>query len=438
MQMQSGGLSSGGEAQNAAKGVYAEYTLIPALSALCDRLNENYLPLFGLTPGEYWFTFDNPMGDDQDKIEESTRADTEKGIRTINEARAARNLDPIPEGDGLRIGGRLLSEIDSADKAATAAVSTKPDEDESDDDAELEVKPKPKKAAKSLTLYAKRMLGGRGRMKAIDLETDPYASVASEEASFRETMDEFYRTVNVTVEDGQASIDQKKERERLEILLLLFLTRVQAEGYSNGVTQIITDRPGTTLPLDPVGQALDAAKTWVKDEAARASKTIVQTISDTIKAAADKAAEAGGTPEQIKEAVTKAMGDLTEVGPERVASTETVRAFTEGRTKAAEDSEVVEKVLWVTQDDEKVCPFCGKLHGTSVDVGDVWFKKGDTMTVNTGKPGRFSPDYTEGGNDLGDHVLRLVFDYDEIAGPPLHPACRCWTEFVYVPAESDE
>ena len=74
---------------------------------------------------------------------------------------------------------------------------------------------------------------------------------------------------------------------------------------------------------------------------------------------------------------------------ERIAATETTRAFAEGSRVADKESGVVEIVEWLTQNDELVCPICGPMHG----------KRG---TLEQGVVG---PDYT--------------------GFPPAHVNCRC-------------
>jgi len=98
-----------------------------------------------------------------------------------------------------------------------------------------------------------------------------------------------------------------------------------------------------------------------------------------------------------------------EVGPERVASTETVIAFSDGTLQSWIDSGLVSYKTWHTQEDGKVCIFCRQMNGISAKVDEPWFSKGETLHFDG---------------------YSLVLDYDDIEGPPIHPGCRCFMDFV--------
>ena len=90
---------------------------------------------------------------------------------------------------------------------------------------------------------------------------------------------------------------------------------------------------------------------------------------------------------------------------EMIARSETIRSSNAGALAAYEASGVVQGKQWYTALDERVCPFCGELHGTIVQVLDKpWFQVGDVFEV-------------EG--------QRLKIGYEDVRYPPLHPLCRC-------------
>lgn len=77
-------------------------------------------------------------------------------------------------------------------------------------------------------------------------------------------------------------------------------------------------------------------------------------------------------------------------GPQRaqlIASTEVTAAFSNAAKQTIFDSGLVDKVVWKTVVDERVCPICGPLHNK---VGSV------------------------------------VDGFDRVGFPPAHPRCRCW------------
>lgn len=107
-----------------------------------------------------------------------------------------------------------------------------------------------------------------------------------------------------------------------------------------------------------------------------------------------------------KEPLQSLIDDIKKVyfAPERaqmVAVTETTRAYAEGNRTAYQDSGIVVRWEWRTNNDEIVCPICGPLNGKQLGL--------------------------EASNDwrgyLPDEIVRMA--KKPINGPPAHPNCRC-------------
>lgn len=83
-----------------------------------------------------------------------------------------------------------------------------------------------------------------------------------------------------------------------------------------------------------------------------------------------------------------------------IAATEVTRAYAEGSKIAYQKSGVVSKLEWYTVRDERVCPYCGSMHGKTVgiDHGEFW-------------------------NELPDDLKVKIKHF---ALPPAHPGCRCF------------
>jgi hypothetical protein len=88
---------------------------------------------------------------------------------------------------------------------------------------------------------------------------------------------------------------------------------------------------------------------------------------------------------------------------EMIARSETIRSENAGSV-AAYQAAGVAQVQWWTALDERVCSFCGEIHGRTWPTGDPLFQKGDVMTA-------------------GDQRLNL--NYEDVVHPPLHVFCRC-------------
>ncbi|MBN2392096.1 MAG: hypothetical protein JXR84_15320 [Anaerolineae bacterium] len=92
---------------------------------------------------------------------------------------------------------------------------------------------------------------------------------------------------------------------------------------------------------------------------------------------------------------------------EMIARTETIRSENAGALASYIEAGVGE-VQWWTAEDDRVCPFCGKLHGKKWAAGMPLFGMGDVFRVET-----------EGG------VSVLKLNYEDVLYPPLHVFCRC-------------
>lgn len=95
---------------------------------------------------------------------------------------------------------------------------------------------------------------------------------------------------------------------------------------------------------------------------------------------------------------------------ETIARSETMRAFNRVSLQMFE-AWGVKHVEWHTAHDELVCDWCKAMDGRVVGVGEAFWKMGETMFVQ----------------DSGDkdRVLSMMFTYENILSPPLHPRCRC-------------
>jgi HK97 family phage portal protein len=125
---------------------YARTTLLPRLIRDAEELTEFVLPLFGLTPGDYWFAYDNPVPEDAEARTNRVKALTAGGLMTINEGRSLEGLEAVDPalGDVLRWSGQPLVTQQTAQEnreAARDAMRDRPkpgdrDEDEEDDQAD--------------------------------------------------------------------------------------------------------------------------------------------------------------------------------------------------------------------------------------------------------------------------------------------------------------
>lgn len=110
-------------------------------------------------------------------------------------------------------------------------------------------------------------------------------------------------------------------------------------------------------------------------------------------------------PEEIKQELVKVFDDLQSRRLETIVRTEAIRFGTYAEQSAREQSGVVQSKQWWTAIDERVCEYCGKMHGKKIWLQEDFFKKGSVM--------------------LGNNWGKIKLDYEDVIGSPLHPNCRC-------------
>jgi len=91
---------------------------------------------------------------------------------------------------------------------------------------------------------------------------------------------------------------------------------------------------------------------------------------------------------------------------ERIARTESARAYSNGHIAAWKSTGVVDNKVWVAAAD--ACPFCLDMDGTVVSLDATFMDEGESQDIEWN------------GKDIS-----LSQDYSDVKGPPLHPNCRC-------------
>jgi SPP1 gp7 family putative phage head morphogenesis protein len=137
-------------------------------------------------------------------------------------------------------------------------------------------------------------------------------------------------------------------------------------------------------------------------------KTVANTVQAEVRASIAESITMGESRSQAVKRVRDQFDARFKA--DRVVRTETIWAHNEGTTQAWDQSGVVKGVEWDTVEDDRRCPYCAEMHGKTISKGDVFFEKGDSLTV----------DSPESGNPI-----TLKFGFETIKHPPLHPNCRC-------------
>ncbi len=87
--------------------IFAKRVIYPRMNFIVDRLNEFFLPLFGLNKNDWRYVFDNPVPEDEDLKIRKYQAGLVSGYYKINEVREKEGLEKVEGGDVIYVSAML-------------------------------------------------------------------------------------------------------------------------------------------------------------------------------------------------------------------------------------------------------------------------------------------------------------------------------------------
>ena len=116
---------------------YMRDTIHPYLVSDCEFLNQSLLPLFGDLAEDLFLAYDNPVAEDEERTSRIFLSEVSAGVRSINEARAELGLDPVDDGEELRVNGVPLSQAGVPQVAPLGQLGYGQPEEEKEIDVEI-------------------------------------------------------------------------------------------------------------------------------------------------------------------------------------------------------------------------------------------------------------------------------------------------------------
>lgn len=161
---------------------------------------------------------------------------------------------------------------------------------------------------------------------------------------------------------------------------------------------------GMTPSFDVFNPGVSA---WIREYTAKLAGSVADTtLRDLSKTLAD-GLENGETILQLRDRVGNVIGpEACEYRAEMIAATEVSRAESAGQQEQMKQFGAVRKV-WRANPD--ACEWCQEIDGMTIDIEQVFFEQGTSITITT-----------EDGSEKS-----ASLDYGDTDTPPLHPWCRC-------------
>jgi hypothetical protein len=425
---------------SAASPAYMNLTIWPRLSTLAEILTEYVVSRFDPT-GTMFLAFDNP--DNEDVTQETARMVSlaNAGLVSANEARAALGIEQAgPELDVYRFNGVpiMLPAMDRVPEEADDEATEAPEERDEQEDPAPETGNEPKggngdgaddagegdeaTAAKSNDLRSDGTGGnalarhgdglpGRGSaaLSKLTCTCDNHTKEAElakrpdgMNAAIEQMADDMARWYQATLAAGiteSGLVVSTQALSELDRVLDDGLARMYRQGYADTI-QAQPDADGVMPTFD----INDRARQYLMETKLELVRTIPETLKDE---ATRIIADGVGQGQTINE-IRDGLGDVgsADAMAERVARTETARAYQYGDMQGAEELGGFKGRTWLLAGGP--CPLCAAaseiLAGKVVPFSEPFFKAGTTIAAADGAV----------------TLARDVFVPSE-----LHPNCRC-------------
>jgi len=443
-----------------------EMGIIPRKKRIEGSLNAKLVPMFAELGEDLYICLDPPVGDK--RAEEVQEAVTLKNAGIIKASAAAARLGEDPEDvpvdtltldaegdtgeampaetfDPARASGvvEVLKSVKAGaiePEAASIALVTlysvpKPDADAmvnaqepeeapdagevdpatgeapTEDDAE-----EPPQASRSIaaTFFAHdaKCCDGHGHVTRDDKKTGPDdIKIDATESALKAALRRWFTHVAPIVQDG-VNFETGDVENRLsgsEAATAAYnevtgrkLAEITVTGWNRGSSD--TEPHGGDVPK--IAGLNQGAVDLLNRRGARVVDSIGEALTERVRGTLAQGIENGETQPQLIERVrAETSGVSSEYAAERIARTETARAFSVARRDAWKESGIVKARRWLLSGEP--CPLCLELSKrfTEADLSTPLIAKGGSITDADG--------------------TSYTFDWDSLEGPPGHPGCQC-------------
>ncbi len=442
--------------------VFMKYTIVPKMKRIIAQLNEFYLPMFNGSE-QLFFSFDNPVPDDVESDLKLIDSALAKGWMTYNEIRAEKNLEDYgPDGDIPLVPNNVVP-IDKAGSVTPAPQGAAMGESKGFKakrmtggilarhakgiiersaggyyhsmiavNKQKKVKRQQKKNQEAVEVIGKKIdqvalamakqivAKKRRSMKAKEDERKivitQYAetylkSVASHERIFKTTTQLVFENQKEKILKRFPKKGMKKKDLDPEDYLLdeEDETTVMVKIYDPLVKSVVVEQGQKAARLVNAKGNFDlttqSVQEYLKKRAYKFSSEVNAETNVKLAAALSEGVAAGESIPLLKDRVSELFDGMEDYRAERIARSEVVRGSNFAANEAYDQSGVVETLEWLTAEDERLCEFCVEMEGQTINLGDTFFDKGDSLEGKNG--GTFD------------------FGYEDIEFPPLHANCRC-------------
>lgn len=354
--------------------IFNKNVIKPKMKALVGKLNEFYLPRWGLDPKQYRFNFVDPVPENLDQ----KRADRESGIRnyymTPNEAREQIGLEPVLGGDQLYIpaGYVPMSSViepepqdpqdpPKDDPSAQQSDAGKDDAQDNKDDT------KPTKGIKRVYKTGTPAKGAKYINAQTKVMRKAYLKLNKK---LEEKILDRLATKSATVEIMKEYLLHKEN----SLINFVF------EGYNDWVALVLdATTEGLQRIFEKSGKdglaevdididfdlANPRAVKWIESRALDTSDSYTDEMKGDIISVLQTGIDEGSSVQTIAQSISQFFDDTNDWRATRIARTETITAYAHGNLEGYKQSGVVAGKKWLP--DAEACEICV----TNADAGTI-------------------------------------------------------------------
>ncbi len=204
--------------------------------------------------------------------------------------------------------------------------------------------------------------------------------------------------------------DLRKGKESSVLPNKELFSRIWITTFIPIIRDIVIEQGNFVLDFLGTGGNIDllteTSAKFLRTDGAELVTDINETTREQLRKALAEGFVEGESIPQLRKRIQHVFNVATISRAGMIARTEALRASNFATVEAYKQSGVVEAKEWLTERDDRVCPWCLAMDGKVIGLNRSYFKEGDSFTVD-GKT--------------------LEFNLLDVNEPPLHPNCRCTT-----------
>tara|TARA_Y100000310_G_scaffold317685_1_gene370825 strand:+ start:6560 stop:8605 length:2046 start_codon:yes stop_codon:yes gene_type:complete len=345
------GVSENVNRANAESGefVFARWVIKPRLTRLRDKLNEQFIPLFGDRSLE--LDFGEPVPENRELLLRESTEGVKAGILTVNEGRGMLGLDAVKSGDVFLVPMNMMPiRADQAEIQMPTPAT-----------------PAPKLMAGKVALANDDQKEVYWRVFVLKTEQQEKPIKNKLVGLFNDQEKKVLAKLPKANKPADVFFNMREAKKDFKDALEPMLGKVMADAIEDAEDLVRPENPHTEEYKQPVS---DDALIWLQDHSAELVTAINETTRESLKVVlTDGFAEGEGIP-QLAKRIRGVFDDATRRRSFLIARTETIQASAQGHIEGYKNVGIAQVEFFAALD-ERVCPACESLHGSTYEASEA-------------------------------------------------------------------